>query len=226
LALLGPERKASKMEKDRKQLKQTVFLIYPGITLLELVGARSIFGSSTYTAGYRPTVVAENLDALETDTPLRVMPQETIAEAPGADILFVIGGPGALVMLNNPRISGYIQSAAETARMVCSTGTGSLLLASAGVLTGRQATTHWTHAQTLEKLGAHYSHQPWVEDGKFITGAGVSSAVDMSLVLGARLAGKSAAHMSQVFAEYNPEPPFGNIDWTRVEGHYTPSITR
>jgi len=65
--------------------------------------------------------------------------------------------------------------------------TGALVLAAAGLLEGRQATTHWAYHRLLERLGATYLPQRWVEDGKLITSAGVSAGIDMALALVARL---------------------------------------
>jgi transcriptional regulator GlxA family with amidase domain len=89
-----------------------------------------------------------------------------------------------------------------------------LILAAAGLLEGRKATTHWAHYRTLEQLGATYIKRRWVEDGKFITSAGVSAGIDMALHLLARLSDEQTAKRVQLGIEYEPEPPFGPIDWS------------
>lgn len=71
--------------------------------------------------------------------------------------------------MGNQRILDYVISAARTAKVVGSVCTGALILAAAGLLEGREATTHWAYYSLLEKLGAHYVQKRWVEDGKFIT---------------------------------------------------------
>jgi hypothetical protein len=77
-------------------------------------------------------------------------------------------------------------------------------------------TTHWAYHRLLERLGATYLPERWVEDGKFITSAGVSAGIDMALALVARLTDEPTARMVQLAIEYDPHPPFGGIDWDQV----------
>jgi transcriptional regulator GlxA family with amidase domain len=85
--------------------------------------------------------------------------------------------------------------------------TGSLYLA-AGILDGVDATTHWAQADQLERLGARYTAQRVVEQGKVITAAGVSSGIDMALTLLDRMYGPTIALSVQLAIEYDPQPPF------------------
>jgi len=136
----------------------------------------------------------------------------------------VVGGDAAAIdALGSQALRDYVCAASENADFVASIGTGSLILAAVGLLKGRQATTHWAYADTLKRLGARYTHKPWVEDGRFITAAGVSAGVDMSLYLTGKLTNEKQARTVQLFAEYDPEPPFGNIQWSGVpEGNAIP----
>ena len=86
--------------------------------------------------------------------------------------------------------------------------TGAIYLAVAGILDGLDATTHWARQRVLEQLGARYSTERVVERGKVITAAGVSSGIDMALVLLDRLYGTEIAQMIQLAIEYDPQPPF------------------
>jgi len=204
------------MAGNPKSNKHVAFVVYPRITLLEMVAARSVLGSILMMSGYRPVVVAKNVEVMESDTSLAFIPQKCFVEIPDPAVLFVVGGPGALEVIEDEASLAYVRDAAEKAVSVAATGTGSLILAAAGLLKGRQAATHWTCAEKLEKYGACYAPRDWIEDGKFITGAGVSAAVDLSLYLGARLGGKRLARMTQLLSEYNPEPPYGGIDWSQI----------
>jgi transcriptional regulator GlxA family with amidase domain len=119
--------------------------------------------------------------------------------------------------MGDTRLRDYVLGASEGAEVVGSICTGALILAAAGLLDGRSATTHWAYHGVLERLGARYVTKRWVEDGRFITSAGVSAGIDMSLHLAARLSSEPMARYIQLWAEYDPEPPFGPIDWSEVD---------
>jgi transcriptional regulator GlxA family with amidase domain len=86
--------------------------------------------------------------------------------------------------------------------------TGSLILAAAGLLEGRRATSHWLALDRLEDLGAHPTEQRVVIDGKYVTAAGVSAGIDMALDLSGRIAGAATAQAIQLMIEYDPHPPY------------------
>jgi transcriptional regulator GlxA family with amidase domain len=136
---------------------------------------------------------------------------------PDPTVVIVPGGDAPTIKaMGNPTIREYLCHAAQSAPVVGSVCTGALVLAAAGLLEGRQATTHWAYHRLLERLGATYVRQRWVEDGKFITSAGVSAGIDMALALVARLTDEATSRMVQLAIEYDPHPPFGGIDWRQV----------
>jgi transcriptional regulator GlxA family with amidase domain len=83
-----------------------------------------------------------------------------------------------------------------------------MLLAAAGLLEGKQATTHWASLDRLREYGAIPTPERVVEQGKYVTAAGVSSGIDMALTLAARIAGDDIAQAIQLSIEYDPQPPF------------------
>jgi transcriptional regulator GlxA family with amidase domain len=119
--------------------------------------------------------------------------------------------------MGNDMLREYLLSAERTAELVGSVCTGSLILAAAGMLSGREATTHWSYATFLDRLGARYVKARWVRDGKFITSAGVSAGIDMALEMTSQLVGTEVARMIQIGLEYDPQPPLGRIDWNEVD---------
>jgi putative intracellular protease/amidase len=208
--------------------KTLAFVVYPGISLLELVGNCSVLGLIMglgpllkWQARYDPVVVGERVEAIPTDTPMAIIPQKTFADIPQPEGLVVIGGGvDTLPVLGHAELLAYVRRAGENAEWVAATSTGALLLAAAGLLKGRLATTHWAYAGRLEAYGVHY--QPaastnWVTDGKFTTAAGVSGAIDMAIGLGARLTNRATAQFAQLGIEYDPHPPLGRLDWTTFE---------
>ena len=194
------------------------FVLYPGLTLLDLVGPLQVFASlRQFNDQYRPMVVAERIEPMPTDGPLQVIADHTFDQVPDPEVVIVPGGGAPTIKaMGNQAVGDYLRQAAETASVVGSVCTGALVLAAAGLLEGRQATTHWAYHRLLERLGTTYLPQRWVEDGKFITSAGVSAGIDMALALVARLTDEPTTRMVQLAIEYDPHPPFGGIDWDQV----------
>jgi transcriptional regulator GlxA family with amidase domain len=158
------------------------------------------------------------LDAVPTDTPVRVAATSTLDEAPEPDVVVVPGGGApTLRQLANPVLLDYLRQVDRRAEVVASVCTGALLLAGAGLLEGRRATTHWAYHRFLDRLGAKYVPERWVEDDRYLTGAGVSAGIDMALRLAARLTNDDLARLVQLGIEYDPHPPHGGIDWSGID---------
>lgn len=128
-------------------------------------------------------------------------------EVPRPDVVVVPGGPGARPHLQ-PHLVNWLKRVHPHTRWMSSVCTGALLLGGAGILEGRQATTHWQHLETLASHGATVVRQRVVPDGKLLTSAGVSAGLDMALTLAALLAGDKVAQAIQLQLEYDPAPPF------------------
>lgn len=128
-------------------------------------------------------------------------------EVPSPDVIVIPGGVGTRALVRDERILSWIRSAHETSRYTTSVCTGSLLLAAAGVLSGLDATTHFSARGILSKLGANPVDDRVVQRGKVITAAGVSSGIDMGLVLAEALSDTLTAQAIQLMIEYDPQPP-------------------
>ena len=140
---------------------------------------------------------------------LRVLPDETWDTAPPLDVLVYPGGRGTRTELVDEAVLDWIRGIADSG-VVASVCTGSLVLAAAGLLDGRPATTHWGSLETLPTLGKDIEARPddrFVDTGDVITAAGVSAGIDMALHLVARLHSPERARDVRRYIQYDPEPP-------------------
>ena len=124
------------------------------------------------------------------------------------DIIVVPGGPGQDSQMQDGPVHEWLRSADQTSVWTTSVCTGSLILAAAGLLSGRRATSHWLALDELGRLGATAVSERVVVDGKYVTAAGVSSGIDMGLALAGRMAGDDVAQAIQLMIEYDPQPPY------------------
>jgi transcriptional regulator GlxA family with amidase domain len=168
---------------------------------------------------FRTVVVGERIEPMDTDTPLQMISAQAFREVPDAfGVIVPGGGEATLQAMRDEALLAYVRSVAETAELVGSTGNGALILAAAGLLQGRRAAIHWAYRERLESLGARYVRERWVEDGKLFTASGGSAGIDMMLHLVAKLKGEAGARLAQLATEYGPQPPFGGIDWSKMDG--------
>ena len=210
------------MAMEEQKEKVIAFVLYSGLTVFDLTGPLQVLiALSAIAPEYRTVVVAERVEPTDTDIPgeMKVIPNNTFEEVPHPFAFIVPGGAmPTLRAMTNEAIRSYVRSAAETAEVVSSVCTGSLILGSVGLLEGRQATTHWAFYKVLEEFGAKYVRRRWVEDGKFICSAGVSAGIDMALQLAARITDEQTSREVQYRLGYDPELPFGGIDYEHIGG--------
>jgi putative intracellular protease/amidase len=186
--------------------------LYDRFTALDAVGPYEVLsrlpGASVTWLAHEPGVVRNDQRMMGIEA------QAAFEDLPDPEILVVPGGTGTNDVLDDERLVGWIRRAHETSEWTTSVCTGSLLLGAAGVLEGLDATSHWLDLQDLERYGARPTGRRVVEQGKVITAAGVSSGIDMGLVLAAKIAGQDVAQAIQLGIEYDPQPPFdsGSVD--------------
>ncbi|MGH2754095.1 MAG: DJ-1/PfpI family protein [Actinomycetota bacterium] len=199
--------------------KKIAFVLYPGLTPLDIVGPLQVMNTlQIFVPHWESVVVGERMEAMETDAGVLMTPEATFEEVPDPAIIVVPGGIAPTIrQMGNPVLREYLLAVSERAEVVASVCTGSMILAAAGLLEGRKATTHWGFASLLERLGATYVPERWVEDGDILTAAGVSAGIDMALQLVSRITDEGTARFVQLGVEYDPQPPFGGIDWASVD---------
>jgi len=169
-------------------------LIFDEAEELDFVGPLEVFGVA-HELGQpcRPIIISETSSTVRCAHGMQVVPDYTIDNAPDLDLLIVPGGRGArLRARKNPRILEFVSRGEVIVASVC---TGAMVLASAGLLDGLEATTHFAHFDQLRE----YDRVTVREEVRFIlhdrvaTSAGVTAGIDLSLALVARLFGESIA---------------------------------
>ncbi|MCB0860109.1 MAG: GlxA family transcriptional regulator [Solirubrobacterales bacterium] len=189
--------------------RRIVIVTYPGLQPLDVVGPAEVFaGASDLTSArvggkatdpaYKVEVVAETPDPLTGRTSgYSILPAKTTGRCRGRiDTLIVAGGTGVLEAEKSEPLVGWIRKAADRSRRVASVCSGSLLLAKAGLLDGRRATSHWASCSELSRRYPEVEVDPdpiFVQDGRVWTSAGVTAGMDLALALVAEDLGEEVA---------------------------------
>lgn len=185
-------------------MKTLAALVFPGFQTLDLYGPLEMLGD--HDAGSIDIrIVAESRDAVPSYHGMKTVVDRTIADGCDYDLILIPGGDSAPLSPRNPAINDWIVAAAANAEYVMAVCTGTVLLATTGLLDGRRATTNKKDYLATIPHGPRVEWVPqarWVEDGKFFTSSGVSAGMDMGLAVMARLFGQSAADAIAVGAEY------------------------
>jgi len=182
------------------------FVIFDRLTPLDLVGPYEVLSRCNLEC----LLVAPSRSAVTCEGGLRLLPDTDFESCPQLDVLVVPGGPGQSKALDDEALIAFVAQRASAARFVLGVCTGVLLLAAAGVLRGRSATTHWLAREELERLGVRSLPKRVVWDGNVVTAAGVSSGIDMALDFVAKVYGPAEAQRIQLSIEYDPSPPFAS----------------
>jgi len=186
-------------------MRRVVIVAFPGVQTLDVTGPAEVFRAAGLIKppGYEVTVAAEEEGPLATST-VSFVPDVRLDRVKGPlDTLIVAGGTGTRRAEEHPRLVDWIAEAATRSRRVASVCTGAFLLARAGLLDGRRATTHWTSCADLEQRypAVHVERDPiFVRDGSVATSAGVTAGLDLALALveedlGRRVALQVARHL-------------------------------
>ncbi|MBB6308376.1 DJ-1/PfpI family protein [Xanthobacter tagetidis] len=180
-------------------------LVFPRITQLDMTGPLQVFSSL---AGAEVHLVWKRVEAVQSDTVLSIMPTTAFADCPQCDVLCVPGGYGTDELMGDDEVLDFLRAQAAGARFITSVCTGSLVLAAAGLLTGRTAATHWSAVEVLPIFGVTPSRERVCMDGNRITGGGITAGIDLGLSVISELVDRRTAEAIQLRMEYDPAPPF------------------
>ncbi|MFJ3876611.1 DJ-1/PfpI family protein [Streptomyces sp. NPDC090077] len=185
---------------------QIAVLLYDRFTALDAVGP---YETLSRIPDAETVFVAERPGPVRTDNgALGFVADKALGEVTRPDIVIVPGGPHPEVEMKNSAVLDWLRAVDATTTWTTSVCTGSLLLAAAGLLDGRRATSHWLYLDKLVPFGVEPTGERVVFDGKYVTAAGVSSGIDMGLGLLGRISGDEYAQAVQLLCEYDPQPPY------------------
>ncbi|ADT97496.1 DJ-1/PfpI family protein [Mycolicibacterium gilvum] len=187
---------------------QVAIMLYPGFTALDFIGPyeslRWLPDTEVRFVWHEPGPIAADSHVL------LVGATHSFDETPSPDVILIPGGFATMEHARDEVVLAWVRRAHETSTWTTSVCSGSVILAAAGVLDGKRATSHWAALPVLKTLGAQpVGDQRIVEaDAKTVTAAGVSAGIDLGLWLAGRIAGEEKAKAIQLSMEYDPQPPF------------------
>ncbi|MGC6174315.1 DJ-1/PfpI family protein [Lacrimispora sp. 38-1] len=186
-------------------------LLFNEVELLDFAGPFEVFSITAYPDGiqkpFTVKTVAQTTDLISARNGLKVKPDFDFSNSPHFDILIIPGGYGAEeIEIHNETLIKWIENSAQDCQIIASVCTGAFLLAEAGLLNGKRATTHWMDISKLESKYKEIKVQQgvkFVDEKAVITSSGISAGINMSFYLLNRLVGKEIAITTAERMEYN-----------------------
>jgi transcriptional regulator GlxA family with amidase domain len=199
-----------------KKTLDIVIYIYNGITMLDVIGPYEVLKNLE---NVNIKFVSKEKGEINADSELvQLISKHDITEIERADILLIPGSSIAFISeMKDKKVLDWIRKINETTVKTVSVCTGSIILAATGLLEGKKATSHWKPIELLKDFGAIPVRERIVEQGKFITAAGVSSGIDMGIYLAGIISGEKEAKASQLMIEYDPKPMFDSGNFLTAE---------
>jgi putative intracellular protease/amidase len=178
-------------------------IMYDNFELLDLFGPLEMFGNVG--PEIKIITVAEQPGPISSVQGPQTIAEFGFSDCPGLDLILLPGGLGTLTQLKNPALLGFLKDHASSAEIIMSVCSGSALLAKAGLLDGRRATSNkqfFNLAASQSDRVKWVAEARWVEDGPLVTSSGVSAGLDMALAVIARLFGRERAESIANRTEY------------------------
>jgi putative intracellular protease/amidase len=188
-------------------MTQIAIVVYPGYTALDFIGPyevlRNLPGAEVRFVWHEAGPIAADSGVL------LIAATHSFDETPSPDILLVPGGMTTFEHARDEKLLAWVRRAHETATWTASVCSGSVILAAAGLLEGKRATSHWIALPMLKTFGVRpVGDERIVHEGHIVTCAGVSAGIDLGVWLAGQIAGEGRAKAIQLAIEYDPQPPF------------------
>lgn len=191
--------------------KNVGILLFNEVEVLDFAGPYEVFSITTYNEGnekpFKVHTVAQTKDLIKARNGLKIQPDYDFYDAPQFDILIIPGGYGAEeIEIHNPKIINWIKNNMNNVDIMASVCTGAFLLAEAGLLDGKQATTHWMDIDRLEKEYTKVNAKrniKFIDEFNIITSGGISAGINMSFYIVKKLLGEEIANVTAKRMEYD-----------------------
>ncbi|MBV9514744.1 MAG: DJ-1/PfpI family protein [Mycobacteriaceae bacterium] len=186
---------------------QIAIVLYPGFTALDFIGP---YEALRWLPRAEVRFVWHEPGPITADSGVLVIgATHSFDETARPDIILVPGGFSTMEHARDEKLLDWLRTAHQTATWTTSVCSGSIILAAAGVLDGKRATSHWAALSALKALGVKaVGDQRIVHEGDIVTCAGVSAGIDLGLWLAGRIGGDGRAKVIQLSMEYDPQPPY------------------
>ncbi|WP_042147806.1 DJ-1/PfpI family protein [Paucisalibacillus sp. EB02] len=193
-----------------------VIYLYNGVTMLDAIGP---YEALRHMTGAEVLFVAEQKGEIKADSGfIDIDVKHSINEVKEADILIIPGSTITFINeMKNEKVLRWIKEIDKTTKWTTSVCTGSLILASTGLLKGLKATSHWKLINLLREYGVEPTRERVVEQGKYITAAGVSAGIDKALFLSNKIVGEEETKAIQLAIEYDPKPVFQSGNYSNAD---------
>ena len=166
---------------------RVVIVVFDGVKLLDAAGPAEVFAEANrFGANYSLEIASVDGHDVTTSIGTRFAVTRRVSSIDSADTVVVAGGDDLVGRPIDPALVEALKSVPTRTRRLASVCTGSFILAQAGLLSGRRATTHWRHTRLLARAFPDVGVEPdaiFVRDGDVYTSAGVSSGIDLALAL-------------------------------------------
>ena len=195
---------------------QVAIMLYPGFTALDFIGPyeclRWLSDTEVRFVWHEPGPIAADSGVL------LVGATHSFDETPSPDVILIPGGFSTMEHARDEKVLDWVRTAHQTSTWTASVCSGSVILAAAGLLEGKRATSHWAAVQMLRTFGAVPVDDERIvpADDKIVTCAGVSAGIDLGLWLAGRISGDARARAIQLSMEYDPQPPFDSGAWAKA----------
>jgi len=185
---------------------EVAIIVFPRAEELDFTGVWQVLGTTQHLSKetyFKPKTVGTIKEPIRCAHGLTVLPDEPLDNFSEYDVIVIPGGPGISEVMKNKVLLNQVRQAYKTGKLVCSVCTGAFVLAEAGVLEGKKATTYRTKIDKLSSYGAIPVKERVVAQDNLITGAGVSASLDVGLKIVEKLLGAESAAKVAEWIEYS-----------------------